>query len=519
MADRVGIAAALLFAASACAASAEDTPEATLSAREGPLAVTGRILAYDGDAYRIDTAHGPLTLDASEVVCAGAGCPEVPSVVVEGDPVLAGVLMPALIEAFAARRDLDLTREALGPRSDAYLVAKGAERLRIELRRSGSGAGLAALASGAASAALSRRAAQGPEIRAAREGALGAIAEGARRRVLALDALVPVVSPANPVRALSLDEIAAAFSGEIEDWSALGGEPGPVSLHLTAEGDGAAEAFEDAVMRPGGFALSAQVVRHPDMASLARAVARDRGALGVASLGDARPAEPLALRGACGLVSRPGANAARAGDWPLTLPLRLVLPARPLPPLMRELIAYAASPAAQGVVRRAGLIDQAPREIPLGAQGDRLAAAILAAAPSAGEGAEAPLSALRAAVADLRDLTRLTLTFRFEGGLRLDASSREAVERLASRIASGALDGRTLVFVGFGDGRGPAARNRALSRERAEAVLEAVRARVVPRRRNGPLLTTRGHGEALPVACDDTVLGRRLNRRVELWMR
>ncbi len=515
----IAAAAAAAVAALARAASAEGASEATLSARDGPMAVTGRILAYDGDAYRIDTPHGPVTLDASEVVCAGAGCPDLPSIAIEGDAALAGVLMPALIEAFAARRDLGLTREALGPGGDAYLIEDGAERLRIELRRGGSGAGLAALASGAADAALSRRAARGSEVRAAREGGLGALGEDGRQRVLALDALVPVVSPLNPVRALSLDEIAAAFSGEVEDWSALGGEPGPVSLHLTTERDAAAEAFEDRVMRPAGLALSPDVVRHPDMASLARAVARDPGAIGVATFGDARLAEPLALRGACGLVSRPSADAARAGDWPLTLSLRLYLPARPLPRLARGLVAYATSAQAQGVVRRAGLIDQAPREIPLGRQGDRLAAAILSASPEGG--AEGPLGALQAAVADLRGLTRLTPTFRFASGVRLDAPSRERVERLARRIASGALDGRALVFVGFGDARGSAARNLALSRRRAEAVLEAVSARAVPRRGGdgGPLMSARGHGEALPAACDDTALGRRLNRRVELWVR
>ena len=520
MGGRIGIA-ALVAIALVRMAPAEEAPEATLSAREGPMAVTGRILAYDGDAYRIDTDHGPLTLDASQVECVGASCPGIPSIAIEGDAVLAGVLMPALIEAFAARRGLRLTREALGPGGDAYRLEDGAERLRIELRRSGSGAGLAALASGAADAALSRRAARGSEIRAAREGGLGAIGEGGRQRILALDALVPVVSPSSRVRALSLDDVAAAFAGAVEDWAELGGEPGPVSLHLTTQGDGAAEAFEDAVMRPAGLALAPGVTRHPDMASLARAVARDPGALGIASLGDARLAEPLALRGACGLVSRPSADAARAGDWPLTLPLRLVLPARPLPRLARDLVAFATSPEAQGVVRRAGLIDQAPREIPLGAQGDRLAAAILAVEPKAGaEEEDAPLAALQAAVADLGGLTRLTPTFRFEGGSRLDAPSHETVERLARRVASGALDGRVLVFVGFGDARGSAARNLALSRERAEAVLEAVRARAAPRRADGaPLLVARGHGEALPTACDDTAPGRRLNRRVELWMR
>ena len=499
-------------------------PEVTLIGREGPLRVTGRIRGYDGDVYAIDTAHGALTLDAAAVTCEGAGCPDRPSIAIEGDGALAGVLMPALIEAFAARRGYASTREAMPDGGVAYRLEDGAESLRIALRRTGSEAALASLADGRADLALSMRAPRGAEVRAAREGGAGDIAEGMRRRVLALDALVPVVSPRNPVRALGLGELAALFSGEVADWAEVGGAPGPVALHLPEAGGQRGPGLRG----QGDAPLGALALRGRDAPSghgepVAGRGARPGRARRRATLGDARLARPLALRGPCGLVVRADPDAVRAGDWPLTLPLGVHLPARPLPRLARELVAFATSPQAQRVVRRAGLLDQAPHEIPLGEQGDRLAAAILSATPrtSAATGSVAdegvPLAALRAAVADLRGLTRLTPTFRFERGVRLDAPSREAVERLAARIASGALDGRRLVFVGFGDATGSPERNLALSRRRAEAVLEAVRARL-PARDGAPLLSALGHGEALPLACDDTALGRRLNRRVELWV-
>ena len=471
-------------------AAAQDAPEVRLSAREGSMAVTGRLLAYDGDTYRIDTAHGPVTLAAAAVACEGGACPDMPGLALEGDPALADVLVPALIEAFAARAGHRLSREG-----GAFVVEAGPEaspeRLRIEVVRSTSDGGLAALADGRAEGAL----------------AIGPPPGDGPQRVLALDALVPVVSPRNPLRALGLGEIAALFAGEVADWGEVGGEPGPVSLHLP-EG-GAATAFEDRVMRPAGLPLSAEVMRHADAEALSRAVAREPGAIGVATLAGARLAKPLALRGACGLVSRPEADAVRAGDWPLTLRLTLALRPGPLPRLAREWVAFATSPAAERVVRRAGLLDEAPREIPMGRQGDRLAAAILGAQGDA----------LQAAVGDLGGLARLTPTFRFEGGTRLDAPSREAAGRLARRIASGAFDGRTLVFVGFGDATGSPERTLALSRRRAAAVLERVRAEAVPPRDRGPLLVARGHGAALAVACDDAAAGRRLNRRVELWTR
>ena len=34
-----------------------------------------------------------------------------------------------------------------------------------------------------------------------------------------------------------------------------------------------------------------------------------------------------------------------------------------------------------------------------------------------------------------------------------------------------------------------------------------------------PAIAVESFGEALPIACDDTALGRRVNRRVEVWLR
>ena len=454
-----------------------------MALRGDGFAVSGRIAAHDGAVHVVETEHGTLTLDAAAVSCEGEGCPATPGIAVEGEPWLLDVLMPALIEAFAARRGVAVEREGA-----VYRLEDRGEVLRIALHR----------------------ALEGAELTLG-WGSMGATGEAAGgQRVLALDALVPVVSPGNSIDAVSRADLARLFAGEIEDWAELGGRPGPVSLHLPAGASG--RAFEERVLRPAGLTASEAVIRHADGAGLSRAVASDPGAVGVTTLGATRLVEAVALAGPCGLVSRPGPDAVRAGDWPLVLPLAVGLPARPLPRLAADLALFATSPEAQPVIRRAGLLDQSPREIPLAEQGERLAAAILAA----GEGAA--IGELQTAIADLRGLTRLTPTFRFENGAELDAPSREAAERLAARIAEGAHDGHRLVFMGFGDGTGAPDRTLALSSARARAVLDAVRAQVPPRP-GGPVLSAQAHGAVLPVACDDDLAGRRLNRRVELWTR
>ena len=74
------------------------------------------------------------------------------------------------------------------------------------------------------------------------------------------------------------------------------------------------------------------------------------------------------------------------------------------------------------------------------------------------------------------------------------------------------------MLAGFSDGTGAASANLDLSQDRAGEVLAALQA-AGPDLSADQLPQIAGFGEALPMACDETGPGRRLNRRVELWVR
>ena len=112
---------------------------------------------------------------------------------------------------------------------------------------------------------------------------------------------------------------------------------------------------------------------------------------------------------------------------------------------------------------------------------------------------------------------RLTVTFRFQDGSSdLDTSSVTNVRRLAEAIRRGEFEGKELLFVGFTDGEGPAEGNLRLSARRAASVRRAVAALSG---HSSTTLIDDAFGEIMPIACDDTAWGRRLNRRVEVWLR
>ncbi|MEZ5766500.1 MAG: phosphate ABC transporter substrate-binding/OmpA family protein [Paracoccaceae bacterium] len=510
---------AALFVSSAGQTTQAAAQQVTLASPDGAIALAGTLLGYDGDFYRIDTTFGVLTLDAARVDCTGAACPvpgpQVSRFTLAGAGEMAGALMPPLIETFARDAGYGIAVTETGPGERLYRLADRAGSLvaEITLRASSTEDGIVDMITEQADMALALREVDATERAIARDAGLGDLTGPRQFRVLARDALVPVVNAANPVRHIRIPELAEVYAGDLATWSPLGGGDGPITRHLTDPGTGIGAVFAAQVVAASDLALSTDLVLHPDATTLVDAVATDPAGIGVTTLTRAGAARTLSLTGDCGLDSAADPVTVAAGDYPLTLPLYLYLPGRRLPAVARELLVYLRSAQAQEVVRAAGFVDHAFAEIPLAEQGARLANAIRAAGP------EVSLADLQRMMPLFIGRERLSLTFRFrEGTTELDAPSLANVRTLAAALDAGDFAGRKLAFAGFSDGAGSAAANLTLSQRRAEAVRAAVLAWARAVDPASVEIEAEGFGEALPMACDDTPWGRQVNRRVEVWV-
>ncbi|MGO4914554.1 phosphate ABC transporter substrate-binding/OmpA family protein [Pseudogemmobacter sp. W21_MBD1_M6] len=510
--------AVLFLSAFACPAISQDV---TLTSRDGSLSINGTLLGYDGEFYRVDSVYGELTLDGSGVVCAGPGCPNLQAFVAEltlsGAASMGEVLLPALIEAFAVTEGLLVRRVVQDDIRFRYILrdaASGHDVARFGFRLTNTDEGFADLLANEADIAMALREPNPVELALALDAGLGDLRAAARGRIVALDGLVPVVAAGNPVRSMAMVDLGRIFSGEVSNWADLGAMDAPIMLHLPVETSGTAQDFDARVMRAAGLASSEGVIRHMTQSDLADAVAADPFAIGISTYSETGNTRILALRGSCGFPAAASYASLKSEDYPLTAPLFLYTPARRQPQIVRAFFEYLRSPAAQLVIRRAGFVDEGPLDIPVSAQGERLANAI------EGAGAEVSLDDLKRMVDTLRSAKRLTTTFRFEGGATdLDAQSRSNVLLLAQALETGIYDERELIFVGFSDGLGDAAANLGIARKRAEAVREAVRIAAATADPARLTLTAEAFGEAMPMACDDTDWGRQINRRVEIWVR
>ena len=512
------ITAALFICVTGSAVQAQDV---TLTSRDGAVEISGNLLGFDGEFYRVDTIYGELTVDGSGVLCEGPGCPDLINFVAEarfsGAPVIGRMLIPALLEAFGEKEGYSVKRaETDAENRSVYLLRDkvgGKLRGRIYFHLSNSDEGFADLLANEADIVMTLREVREAENSKALDAGVGELRDRRRSRVLALDALVPLVTGDNPVRSITTPRLAEVLSGRIDNWQDLGGPDAPIAVHLMAPETGLGQATEDRMLLEGG-AFVPRAVRHNDTASLVAAVERDPFALGVGSRSDTGRLRELALSGECGFAMVASRRGVKTEDYPLTTPIFLYSPARRFPRLIREFLAFTSTAAAQLVVRRAGYVDQLPEEIEIDAQGDRFANAVLRA------GDDVQLDDLQQMIRVLTPLRRLTTTFRFEpGSARLDAQSRSNVTQLAQALEGGLYDTRRLVFVGFSDGDGPANINRQIARKRAAAVRDAVLAAAETVNLSRLTVETKAFGEAMPMACDDSEWGRRANRRVEIWVR
>ena len=496
---------AAVFAAYFVCAEGASAQDVTFSDAEGGLAVTGRFVAFDGQMATLATEAGPVSFRTADLSCDGAACPDlenyVPTLRMVGSPKMADILIPSLIDAFARDQRWSLEENLSGFR---MIDTAGDPTFIVTLSVADADAAFSAFSNHTADVLLSMRELRPAEVTTAFDSGLGRVTQARQARIVALDALVPVVAPTSDRRFISMAELTDAMSGDSPEWEAL----------LPSEMDGQLQGFEDRFMRPFGLKMVDASNDFADQNSLTSAI--EEGAAGVSLLpyGATRNTQPLALSGPCGLVSEARFLSMKTEDYPLTFPMFLYLPQRAQHPQIVEFLDWMRSPSAQLVIRRAGFVDLAAVPIPLSDQGDRLANAISNAGP------EIPLIELQRMVRLLGPRVRMSSTFRFEpGSTRLDGQSRSNVMQLAQAIRDGRFGGSELMFVGFSDGRGPATANRDLSSARAEAVR-----RDVERALNGQIprnvaIDTDAFGEAMPMACDDTIWGQQTNRRVELWVR
>ncbi|MEM7497832.1 MAG: phosphate ABC transporter substrate-binding/OmpA family protein [Pseudomonadota bacterium] len=518
---RHGAALAVAAATTLLAGSALAQSKAiTLISLDGATALTGELIEFDGSAYTIATSLGTLNIAASQVTCDGPGCPVDELFGAEfgvfGSNTIGSQLMPALVEGYAFSLDADFERELSATENESVLRIvhpDGRQMATIDLRAHGSGTSFDGIAAGQAAIGMSSRTMRDADAEKLAAVGIGDLREGPNEHVIALDGLIVVVHPNNPIASLSLSEIAEIFAGEVTNWSDVGGLDLDINVYSLAEGTGTFDTFSSLVLRPNGLQLSGDAERIDENSLLSDTVANDLAGIGVVGVAFERASKTLALRLECGIVARPSTFAMKTEEYPLSRRLYLYENPQVASAHADNLVSFALSDDAQPLIEDAGFISLRTESRPLSEEGERIVFTMTSEE-------EFSLPLMREMLTELRQAERLSLAFRFTpGSSRLDPKSLREVEQLAERIAAGEFVGREVMLVGFTDSIGQFDLNRALAVRRAQGVLDSIVELIgTDALQRSPVLV-QGYGELTPVGCNDNFAGRFANRRVEVWVR
>jgi phosphate transport system substrate-binding protein len=486
-------------------ALAEDV---TLQSFDGAISITGELVSIEGTTAVIKSAIGEFRVNLLEMKCIGADCPTVTSeaaaVSIVGAASILKSVMPALVKGYAmSRLDAKALSSDEGTITKVAVSAEGVGSLvDVSIAAGTAGAGLDAIRNGTADFAVSTRPATVDERVSA-----------ATEQVLALDGLVLLAHPSNPVRVVSVQDMPLILSGQIARWSELGGFDAEINIYAQAEDAGTTEAFKLQVMDPAGASFGGKVTLLDSDQAVADAVAADPFGIGLGTFSAARNARPMIIRGACGVQAQPNEFTIRTEDYPLTQRIFLYSGSEPLAGHAGDLLDFVLSDEGQFLLATGGYIDQRVSSERIDHQGVRVASAMM------DNGTEASFSDLRRMMGELVVGERLSLTFRFEfGSATLDSRALGDVKRLAELLATGDFANKEVLLVGFTDAVGDGNKNRALSLSRAGVVEQALRAAAPEGALDRVRIRTAGYGEAAPLVCNDTDDEREINRRVEVWV-
>src|SRR3954464_11471807 len=151
--------------------------------------------------------------------------------VIKGSDTLGAKLVPQLAEQFKAQH----------PGTTFDIAAEG------------STTGIAAIIDGTAQIGMSSRRAKPAEVSAASSKGVHL-----KPTIVAYDGIAVIVNSANPVKSLTKKQVEQIFTGEVTDWSAVGGSGGKISIYTRNTSSGTYSDFKDLAMSKRDYAGSSQ---------------------------------------------------------------------------------------------------------------------------------------------------------------------------------------------------------------------------------------------------------------------
>ncbi|MDX2177273.1 MAG: PstS family phosphate ABC transporter substrate-binding protein [Candidatus Sumerlaeia bacterium] len=237
----------------------------------------------------------------------------------------------------------------------------------------GSGRGIADLMSGLNDVAQASRPMTDGEKEKARANGLDP-----QEFVVGLDALAVIVNESSPVKELTKAQIAAIFTGAVDNWSAFGGPDRKITVFARESNSGTYHFFKEHVLQNKDFAQGTSYLAAT--AAIGDAVAKNEGAVGFGGIGYFAHTEGIRILAVSPKKGEPAVSpideatrhpryeTIQSGEYPVSRPLHYYTSRQPAG-VAKAFLDFVASEEGQEVIKKS-------EYIPLGKGGAAAAKAV-----------------------------------------------------------------------------------------------------------------------------------------------
>jgi phosphate transport system substrate-binding protein len=243
--------------------------------------------------------------------------------VIKGSDTLGAKLVPQLAEQFKAQH----------PGTTFDIAAEG------------STTGIAAIIDGTAQIGMSSRRAKSSEV-----GAASAKGVHMKPTIVAYDGIAVIVNSGNPLKTLAKKQVEQIFTGEVTDWSAVGGSGGKISIYTRNTSSGTYSDFKELAMKKRDYAGGSQkMAGNEQIAAEVGKNAKGIGYVGLAYI-KASGVKVVSIDGVL-----PSVQTVHAKTYPYARPTFYYTNGEPSG-LAKQFLDFTLSGAGQGIVTQVGFV-------------------------------------------------------------------------------------------------------------------------------------------------------------------
>ena len=279
-----------------------------------------------------------LTLALSMAALTGCGS-KTDATAADSTDSTTGTETPAALSGSVSTNGSTSMEKVIGILSEQFMADNSG--VSVTYDPTGSGAGIEAASNGSADIGLSSRALKDEEI-----------AGGLTGTTVALDGIAVIVNAGSKVEDLSVEQIAQIFTGEITDWSEVGGEAGAISCIGREAGSGTRDGFESITNTKDACKLDQELT---STGGVIEAVAGNPNAIGYASLSAVEGKDAIKALTVGGVACTE--ETVLDGSYAIQRPFVLVTrTGEALSPAAQAFFDFATSSAANDLIKSAGAV-------------------------------------------------------------------------------------------------------------------------------------------------------------------